>query len=106
MQMLPTKARSCAHVWLADNVKRQINWEKIILRQNKLTLSQKNNKHLLSFSCLIIIILTKRQSNRQKVKTEGSNRNMNINICYLQAVSIDSPITETIGLSMVYDRDV
>ena len=79
--------------------------KKIKLRQNKLRLSQKKDKRLPSFSCLIIIILTNRQTDRLKIKTEGP-KNMYIDICYLQTVIIDGPMTEVIGLSVVNDLDV
>ena len=72
MQMLPAKARSCAHAWLADNAKGQISYKKIKLRQNKRKkFSKKKDKRLPSFTCLIMIFLTDRQTDRHKNKDKN-----------------------------------
>ena len=52
----------------------------------------KKDKRLPGFSCLIIIIWTNRQMDRQKIKTEEP-KNMYIDICF-QTVIIDGPITD------------
>ena len=64
MQILPVKARSRAHDWLADNAKGQISCKKIKLKQSKLRLNKKKDIRLPIFSCLIIIILTDGQAEK------------------------------------------
>ena len=65
---IAAKARSCSYVWLAETQKSKLVAKKL---QNKPKLSQKKEKSLPIFSCLITIILTKRQTDRQKTKNRG-----------------------------------
>ena len=97
MQMLPAKTLNCAlHGWQITQKVKIV--ENNLIQAKKLRSSHKKDERLPSFTCLIIIILTNRQTDRQKNK-RGLRLCINRYLIYLQTVIIDGPIAEVIGLS-------